>query len=43
MAESSPCFRSCSRICSRNLVCRLVFSLAFTHCWELMKSVGKLW
>jgi hypothetical protein len=43
VAESSPRFWSCFRICSRNLVCRLVFSLAFTHCWELMKSVGKLW
>jgi hypothetical protein len=33
MAESSHCFW----MCSRNSVCRLVFSLAFTHCRELMK------
>jgi hypothetical protein len=39
MAESSCCFWNCSR----NLVCSLVFSLAFTHCRELMKSVAKLW
>jgi hypothetical protein len=38
MAESSHCFW----ICSRNLLHRLVFSLAFTLCRELMKSVGKL-
>jgi hypothetical protein len=39
MAECSYCFQ----ICSRNFICRFVFSLAFTHCRELMKSVGKLW
>ncbi len=38
MAESSCCFW----ICSRNLVHRLVSSLAFMHCRELMKSVWKL-
>jgi hypothetical protein len=38
MAESSCCFW----ICCRNLVCRLVFSLALIHSRELMKSVGKL-
>jgi hypothetical protein len=39
MAESSRCFQNCSR----NSVCRLILlSLAFTHCRELMKSVGKL-
>jgi hypothetical protein len=38
IAESSCCFR----ICSRNSVHRLVFTLAFTHCRELM-LVGKLW
>ncbi len=39
MVESSRCFR----LCNKNLVRTLVFSLAFTHCRELMKSVGKLW
>jgi len=39
MVESPRCFR----LCSRNSVCTLVFSLAFIHCRELMKSVGKLW
>jgi len=39
MAESSHCFRNCSR----NSVCRLMLVTAFAHCWELMKSVGKLW
>ncbi len=39
MAESSCYFLNYGR----NLVCRLVFSLAFTHCRELMKSAGKLW
>jgi hypothetical protein len=37
--ESSHCFWNCSRISIE----RLVFSLTFTHCRELMKSVGKLW
>jgi general stress protein CsbA len=43
LASSMAEFSCCFWICSRNLVCRLVFSLAFTHCKELMKSVGKLW
>ncbi len=38
MPESSCCFQ----ICSRNSVHRLVFSLAVTHCRELMKLVGRL-
>jgi hypothetical protein len=38
MPESSCCFQ----ICSRNSVQRLVFSLALTHCRELMKLVGRL-
>jgi len=39
MAESSHCFRNCSR----NSVRFWCLSPAFTHCRELMKSVGKLW
>jgi hypothetical protein len=39
MAESFCCFWTCNR----NPVWRLVFTLAYTHCRELMKSVGKLW
>jgi hypothetical protein len=38
IAESSCCFQNCGR----NSIGRLVFSLAFTHCRELMKSVRKL-
>jgi hypothetical protein len=38
MAESSNCFQNCSR----NSVHRMVLVTAFTHCRELMKSVGKL-
>jgi hypothetical protein len=39
MAESSCCFWTCIR----NSICRLVVTLAYTFCRELMKSVGKLW
>ncbi len=37
MAEYLCCFQNCSR----NSVCRLVFSLAFTYCRQLMKP-GKI-
>ncbi len=39
MAESSRCFRNCSR----NSVCRLMLVTAFAHWRELIKSGGKLW
>ncbi len=39
MVKSSCCFWNCSK----NSVCRWVLVNTFTHCRELMKSVGKLW
>jgi hypothetical protein len=38
MVESSHCYRNCNR----NLVWRLVFSLAFTHCREPDEISGKV-
>jgi hypothetical protein len=38
MAESFCSFWTCDR----NLVWRLVAKLAYSHCTELMKAVGKL-
>ncbi len=37
IAESSCCFQTCNR----NSVCRLVGTVAYTLCRELMKSMGK--
>ncbi len=39
LASGSCCFQTCNK----NSVPRLLVTLAYTHCRELMKWVGKLW